>query len=279
MDELRAAISGWLNPQLIGELVLSWSGRILAAAALFLIGRFVARLLAEWFSRAVLRVGMDQTLARFFASLIYIGLLLFVTLTAVSALGVPTTNFLALLGAAGLAVGLALKDSLSNFSSGVMLVFFRPFQVGDTVTAAGVTGVVDTIGMFSTVIKTADNVVVTVPNSLVYSGTIQNFTAERTRRTEFLVWTSYEGSTSDALSLIRELVTEDQRVLATPPPEVVVQELGPTGVCIAVRVWADGLVLATVRSDMLERVKTALEKCGFGIPYQRMRLEQLAQAK
>lgn len=279
MDDLRSAISGWLNPQLIGELLLSWSGRILAAAAIFLIGRFVARLLAEWFSRAVLRVGMDQTLARFFASLIYIGLLLFVTLTAVSALGVPTTNFLALLGAAGLAVGLALKDSLSNFSSGVMLVFFRPFQVGDTVTAAGVSGTVDTIGMFSTVIKTADNVVITVPNSLVYGGTIQNFTAERTRRTEFLVWISYEGSTSDALGVIRELVTDDERVLATPPPEVVVQELGANGVCIAVRVWADGLVLGAVRSDMLERVKTALEKRGFGTPYQRMRLEQPAQAK
>src|SRR6185436_9302336 len=124
-------------------------------------------------------------------------------------------------GAAGLAVGLALKDSLSNFSSGVVLVFFRPFHVGDTITAAGVSGVVDTIGMFSTVIKTADNVVITVPNSLVYAGTIQNFTAERNRRTEFMVWTSYEGSTSDALQLIRELANGDDRVHRVPAPEAV----------------------------------------------------------
>jgi small conductance mechanosensitive channel len=207
------------------------------------------------------------------------GLLLFVTLTAVSTLGVPTTNFLALLGAAGLAIGLALKDSLSNFSSGVMLVFFRPFQVGDTVTAAGVTGVVDTIGMFSTVIKTADNVVITVPNSLVYGGTIQNFTSERTRRTEFLVWISYEDSTADALNAIRDLVSTDKRVLTAPAPEVAVQELGPNGVCIVVRVWAANSELGGVRSDMLEGVKTALEKRGFSRPYQRMRFEQLAGTK
>jgi small conductance mechanosensitive channel len=279
MEELRAAISGWLDPQKVGELLLAWSGRILAAAAIFLIGRLVARLLSEWFSRAVQRVGVDQTLGRFFASLIYIGLLLFVAIEAVTALGVPALNFVALLGAAGLAVGLALKDSLSNFSSGVMLVFFRPFRVGDTVTAAGVSGTVDSIGMFSTVIKTADNVVITVPNSLVYAGTIQNFTAERTRRTEFLVWTSYDGSTTDALQLIREIVSDDDRVLSTPAPDVVVNELGQNGVCIAVRLWADSSVLGAVRSDMLERVKTALEGRGYGIPYQRMRFEQLASAK
>jgi small conductance mechanosensitive channel len=279
MDEIRNQISGWLNPQLIGELLLSWSGRVFAALAIFLIGRLVARLMSEWFSRAVLRVGMDQTLARFFASLIFVGLLLFVTLTAVSTLGVPITSFLALLGAAGLAVGLALKDSLSNFSSGVMLVFFRPFRVGDTITAAGVNGVVDTIGMFSTVIKTPDNVVITVPNSLVYAGTIQNFTVERARRTEFLVWTSYDGSTSDAMQLIRDLANGDDRVHRAPAPEVVVQELGANGVCIAVRLWADNAVLGAVRSDMLERVKQALGQRGFAVPYQRMRVEQLAGAK
>jgi len=279
MDDIQKAISGWLNPQLIGEMLLTWSGRVLAALAIFFIGRLVAHLLAQWFSRAVLRVGMDQTLARFFASLIYVGLLLFVTITAVNTLGVPITSFLALLGAAGLAVGLALKDSLSNFSSGVMLVFFRPFRVGDTITAAGVNGTVDTIGMFSTVIKNADNVVITVPNSLVYAGTIQNFTAERNRRAEFLVWTSYDGSTSDALQLIRELVGGDDRVHQAPAPEVVVQELGANGVCIAVRFWTDNAVLGAARSDMLERVKQALGQRGFAVPYQRMRVEQLAAAK
>ena len=270
MDELRAQIFGWLNPEQVSQLLLAWSGRIVGAAAIFLIGRFAAHLLAEWFSRAVQRVGMDQTLARFFSSLIYLGLLLFVALSAISTLGVPTTNFLALLGAAGLAIGLALKDSLSNFSSGVMLVFFRPFRVGDTVAAAGVSGVVDAIGMFSTVIKTVDNVVITVPNSLVYAGTIQNFSAERARRLELTVFTRYDDSTSAALNLIRDLVNADKRVLPHPPPEVVIHDLAANGVFIAVRLWAAGSDLGAVRSDLLERIHGTLEQ---------LRTRQLAKAK
>ena len=137
------------------------------------------------------------------ASLSYIVLVVMVVLTAVNALGVPTTNFLAILGAAGLAVGLALKDSLSNFSSGVMLVFFRPFRVGDTVKAAGNEGTVETIGMFSTVLKTADNATLIVPNSLIYAATITNYTAEGTRRIELSVAISYEDSVADAKALFK----------------------------------------------------------------------------
>ena len=160
------------------------------------------------------RVGMDQTLARFFGSLIYIVLVVMVVLTAVNALGVPTTNFLAIVGAAGLAIGLALKDSLANFSSGVMLVFFRPFRVGDTIQAAGVAGIVETIGIFSTVVKTPDNIVITVPNSLVYAGTITNLTAEPTRRIDMIVAISYEDSLADAKKLLAEVLKADRRVLA-----------------------------------------------------------------
>jgi small conductance mechanosensitive channel len=270
VDALQAQSSVGLNPQCVGELLLSWSGRLVGAAAIFVIGRLAAHLLAEWFGRAVQRVGMDQTLARFFASLIYLGLLLFVTLTALGALGVPMLNFVALLGAAGLAVGLALKDSLSNFSSGVMLVFFRPFRVGDTVSAAGVTGTVDTIGMFSTVIKTADNVVITVPNSLVYAGTIQNFTAERARRLDFTVWTRYDDPTEVAIETIRELASADERVLAQPPPEVVVHDLAANGVFIAVRLWAATTDLGAVRGDLLARIHGTLAQ---------LRERQLAKAK
>jgi small conductance mechanosensitive channel len=278
MQDLRAALAEWLDPHLIGQILLSWSGRVLAALAIFLIGRVIARALSDWFARVFGRVGADQTLTRFFASLIYIAGLVFVVLTAASALGVPTTNFLAIVGAAGLAVGLALKDSLANFSSGVMLVFFRPFKVGDFVAAAGVTGTVDSIGMFSTVVKTPDNIVITVPNSLIYAGTISNFTAEPTRRTEVFVWISYEDSIATALETIREIARSDRRVLATPAPEVVVNELGPQGVGIAIRVWSSLADLGAMRSDLLERVKTSLEQRGFKAPYQRLRLEQAAGA-
>jgi small conductance mechanosensitive channel len=276
MDEIRTALAGLLDAELIGPILLDWSGRIAAALAIFLVGRLVASALTGWFGRAVNRVGMDRTLASFFGNLIYIVLLVMVVLTALAALGVPTTNFLAILGAAGLAVGLALKDSLANFSSGVMLVFFRPFRVGDSVQAAGINGVVDSIGMFSTVLKTPDNAVVTVSNSLVYGSTITNFTAEATRRVDLVVAISYEDSIAEAKKLLSELVRADKRFLQTPDPEIVVNDLGPNGVSIAVRAWVATGDQQPARGDLLERIKNSFEERGLTIPYPRMRLDRAA---
>ncbi len=175
------------------------------------------------------RVGMDDTLASFFGNLIYIVLVVIVVLTAVAALGVPTTNFLAIVGAAGLAVGLALKDSLSNFSSGVMLVFFRPFQVGDQIEAAGVSGVVESIGMFSAVLKTPDNRVITVPNSLVYAGTITNFTRRARAASISSIAIGYEADIADAKQLHRgHRRAPTSASCSTPAPEVVVHDCGRT---------------------------------------------------
>ena len=145
---------------------------------------------------------MDDTLSRFLGNLLYMVLLLFLALTVFQTLGVPTTNFLAIVGAAGLAVGLALKDSLSNFSSGVMLVFFRPFKVGDQIDAAGVGGVVESIGIFNVVLKTPDNRVITVPNSLIYSGAITNYNAEGTRRIDMTIAIGYDADIPQAKSVI-----------------------------------------------------------------------------
>src|SRR5688572_21517040 len=177
MAEIADLFSAWFDPELLGPLLLTWSGRVLAAVAIFLIGRLVLRSLTRWSTGAMGRVGIDDTLSRFLSNFLYILLFVFLVLTALSALGVPTTNFLAIIGAAGLALGLALKDSLSNFASGVMLVFFRPFKVGDQIDAAGVGGIVESIGIFDVVLKTPDNRVITVPNSLIYGGTITNYNA------------------------------------------------------------------------------------------------------
>jgi small conductance mechanosensitive channel len=277
MEELRAALAGWFDPQVVGGLVLDWGGRLLAALAIFVIGRIVATALSRWGGRAMQRVGVDQTLSRFFSSLIYIVLIVMVVLTAVNSLGVPTTNFLAIVGAAGLAIGLALKDSLANFSSGVMLVFFRPFRVGDQILAAGVSGFVETIGIFSTVVKTPDNVVITVPNSLIYAGPITNFTAEPTRRIDIVVAIGYETSISKARELLREVLNGDRRVHVAPAPEIVVNDLGQNSVNIAVRVWVGTADHPATRADLLERVKDAFEQHGLGVPYPRMRLESQAQ--
>jgi small conductance mechanosensitive channel len=278
MEQLLATLDRWLDPRLLGQLLVDWSGRVIGALAIFVIGRLVASWLSRWLVAAMRRVGMDQTLARFFANLSYIVMVVMVVLTAVNTLGIPTANFLAIVGAAGLAVGLALKDSLSNFSSGVMLVFFRPFRIGDSIKAAGSEGTVESIGIFSTVVKTADNAVITVPNSLIYAGTITNYTAEATRRIEMAVAISYEDSVADAKAVFNDLLRADKRVLATPAPEIVVNDLSPNSVGMIIRAWVATPDVGGTRSDLLERIKSALGDGGFNPPYPRMRLERHAQA-
>jgi len=266
MEELRSLISTWLDPQFVGEIVVAWSGRILAALAIFVIGRLVARALTRWFSRAVHGVGLDDTLSRFLGNLIYMVLLVFVLVTAISTLGVPTTNFLAIVGAAGLAIGLALKDSLSNFSSGVMLVFFRPFKVGDLIDAAGVSGVVESIGIFNVTLQTPDNRVITVPNSLIYGGTITNYNTEPTRRIDLTVAIGYDADIAQAKSVIEAVVAAEARVARRPAPEIAVQDVLQTAVTLAVRVWVNSGDYGNVRSDLLERIKRVLDKYSLSIP-------------
>jgi small conductance mechanosensitive channel len=278
MEQFLTALEKWFDPHVLGQLLLDWIGRAIAALAIFLIGRLVATWLSRWLIAAMRRVGMDETLARFFGSLSYIVLVVMVVLTAVNALGVPTTNFLAIVGAAGLAIGLALKDSLANFSSGVMLVFFRPFRVSDMVKAAGNEGTVESIGMFSTVLKTADNATLIVPNSLIYAATITNYTAEGTRRIEMTVSISYEDSVTDAKTLLTEILRADKRVLAKPAPEILINELSSNSVSMIVRAWVATPDVASARSDLLERIKSSLGDGGFKAPYPRMRLEHPPQA-
>jgi len=260
MEQLQTWITTWLDPRVVGELVMDWGGRILGALIIFVIGRMIMRALTTWATAGMRKVGLDDTLSRFLGNLLYIVLLVFLGLTVFQTLGVPTTNFLAIVGAAGLAVGLALKDSLSNFSSGVMLVFFRPFKVGDQIDAAGTGGVVETIGIFNTVLKTADNRVINVPNSLVYAGTITNYNAESTRRIDMAIAIGYNADIPQAKSVIAAVIAAESRILAQPPPEVGVQDILPNAVTLGVRVWVHTGDYLAVRSDMLERIKRTLDK-------------------
>jgi small conductance mechanosensitive channel len=266
MEQLQAWITAWIEPRLVGEVVMDWSGRILAALLIFIVGRLLMRGLTNGATAGMRRVGLDDTLSRFLGNLLYIVLLVFLALTVFQTLGVPTTNFLAIVGAAGLAVGLALKDSLSNFSSGVMLVFFRPFKVGDQIDAAGVSGVVESIGIFNVVMKTGDNRVINVPNSLIYGGTITNYNAEDTRRIDLAIAIGYDADIPQARSVIAGVVAADARIAQQPAPEIAVNEVQPVAVSIAVRVWVKTADYGTVRSDLLERIKRALDKYGLSIP-------------
>jgi small conductance mechanosensitive channel len=267
MEEIFANISEFMDPALVGALVLDWGGKVIAALLIFVIGRWIASAIAGAISRALDRANVDMTLSRFLRSLVYMTLLVFVILTAVGALGVPTTNFLAILGAAGLAIGLALKDSLSNFSSGVMLVFFRPFRSGDFVEAGGVSGTVDTIRIFNTIIKTPDNRVITVPNSLIYGGTITNYSAEATRRIDLVIGVSYDDDVARAREIIMGVLESEERILKDPAPVVMLLELADSSVNFAVRPWVNSADYWSVRAAVLEHSKKALEDAGLSIPY------------
>jgi small conductance mechanosensitive channel len=266
MAELQAFLSTWLDPRLVGEAALTWSGRILAALVVFLVGRILLKVLSGRATNAMRRVGVDDTSSRFLSNVLYMGLLIIVVMTAFWTLGVQMTSFVAILGAAGLAVGLAFKDSLSNFASGLMLVFFRPFKVGDLIDAAGVGGIVESIGIFNVVLKTPDNRVVNVPNSLVYAGTITNYNAESTRRIDLTIAIGYDADIPQARSVIAAIIAAEARIARSPAAEVVVQDVLTTVVTLAVRVWVASSDYGSVRSDLLERIKRALDKYGLSIP-------------
>jgi small conductance mechanosensitive channel len=267
MDSLRETLTIWLDPQLTGPLVLGWGLRLLAALLIFVVGRWVAKALIRWAGRAFTTAELDATLSRFLSSILYMVLIVFVVLTALSAIGINTTNFIAIFGAAGLAVGLALKDSLSNLAAGVMLVFFRPFKAGDFIEAAGISGTVDSIKIFNTILRTADNRVITVPNSLIYADTITNFSAEDKRRIDLVIGIGYDDDIARAKALIQGVLGQDDRILDEPPPAMLLAELGESSVDIAVRPWVMSSDYAQVRSDLLEHIKRALENAGLSIPY------------
>jgi small conductance mechanosensitive channel len=267
VDQLRAALADLANNEQLLPLALSWGGKALGALIFFVLGRWAASALSRWIKRLCGRGDLDATLGEFLSSITYIGLMALVILTALGTLGVPTTNFLAIVGAAGLAVGLALKDSLSNFAAGVMLVFFRPFKAGDFIEAGGAAGSVDSIRIFNTVIVTGDNRVITIPNSLIYADTITNFSARDTRRIDLIIGIGYSDNIGKALDIIRQLLAAEQRVLKAPEPTLLVLELGASSVDLAVRPWVNSADYWHTRSDLLKNIKQAFDDAGISIPF------------
>ena len=267
MDAINEFLASQVAREDLATLAIDWGVNLVAALAVFIIGRWVARALTNGLRRMCERGGLDTTLAAFFGSVFYIGLMVVIILTALGVLGVPTTNFLAILGAAGLAIGLALKDSLSNFAAGFMLVFFRPFKAGDFIEAAGTAGTVDSIRIFNTVLKTPDNRVITVPNSLIYADTITNYSSESTRRVDLVIGISYDDDIKKAFQIIHDLMSEDDRILKDPEPGLLLLELGASSVDLAVRPWVASSDYWTVRSDLLRDIKLSLEAAGLSIPY------------
>lgn len=247
--------------------LVPWSIKIGLALLILIVGNLLARLVTRVLVRVMEKARFDAMLVKFLGNILYVLLLVAVALAAIDGLGVNVTSLLAIMGAAGLAVGLALKDSLSNFAAGVMLIVFRPFKIGDFITAAGISGIVDEIGMFHTILHTADNQRIIVPNSGIINSHIVNANALPTRRIDLVMSISYGDDIARAKEVIRRVLGEDVRVLAEPAPAVAVAALAASSVDINVRPWVLTADYWPVRADLLERLKFELEAAGMTIPF------------
>lgn len=255
-------------PDNIVEIIASYAFSFLMALLIFLIGKWITNKIVVVLGKVLRKVkGMDETLIKFLENIVYYALMIVVILTALGKLGVETTSFLAILGAAGLAIGLALKDSLGNFASGVMIILFKPFKVGDLVTAAGVTGSVSEVGIFSSVFITADNQKIIVPNGAITSGTITNVNALDTRRVDLVVGISYDDDIKKVKEILTNILNSNEKVLIEKGITIAVSELADSSVNFVVRAWTNTSDYWDVKFGLTESIKTTFDKEGITIPY------------
>jgi small conductance mechanosensitive channel len=255
---------------LIDVYVIPWGIKIVLALAIFYIGRMVVSSVVSVVSKLMRGRGTDEILVSFLTSILRWVLLLFVIIAALSQLGINTTSLVALLGAAGLAIGLSLQSSLSNFASGVMLIIFRPFTKGDFVEAGGAMGVVDKISIFTTTMTSPDNKEIIVPNGAILGNNITNFSARPTRRVDMVFGISYDDDIRKAKQLLEEIIAADERVLAEPAPVIALGELGDSSVNFLVRPWAKSEDYWRLLWDTTETVKLKFDEAGISIPYPQM---------
>jgi small conductance mechanosensitive channel len=241
--------------------------KIAVAVLILIIGMWLSRKISKIIAKVIKKQNVDLALVGFLQNIVYFALLTIVIIAAAGQLGINITAFMAILGAAGLAVGLALKDSLSNLASGVMLAIFRPFSAGDFVTAGGATGKVEKITIFNTILNTADNQRVIVPNSNITSAVITNVTANTVRRVDLVIGISYDDDISKAKTILDEILKADERILEDPPMTIAVSELADSSVNIIVRPWVKTEDYWVVYFDLTEKIKTTFDSQGITIPY------------
>ena len=253
------------------EKLLEWGAlygtKIIAAIAILVIGRIVVGLLTRLVRRLMTKASVDETLTRFVASLTRIALMVIVIIAALGALGVQTTSFVAIIGAAGLAIGFALQGSLANFAAGVMLIVFRPFKAGDYVEAGGSAGVVESVSIFNTILNTPDNRKVIIPNGKVTGDNIVNFSAKEMRRIDLVFGIGYGDDIKKAKDILASILANDSRVLKDPAPTIAVGELADSSVNFVVRPWVKTADYWAVLFDVTEAVKLEFDARGISIPF------------
>ncbi|MFA9239050.1 MAG: mechanosensitive ion channel family protein [Candidatus Paceibacteria bacterium] len=267
IEVLKKDISSYIPDNII-EILSGYAFSLIMALLIFIIGKWAVNKIVSIFGKVLRKVkGMDETLIKFLENIVYYALMIVVLLTALGKLGVETTSFLAILGAAGLAIGLALKDSLGNFASGVMIIMFKPFKVGDAVTAAGVTGSVSEVGIFNSVFITADNQKIIVPNGAITSGSITNINAYDTRRVDLVVCIGYEDDIKKTKEVLNNIVSSHEKILIDKGVTIAVSELADSSVNFVLRIWVKTPDYWDVKFDLTETIKLRFDEEGISIPF------------
>jgi len=266
MEQLNEMIDGDMLSK-IYDLLATFGLKLIAAIAVFVIGRWITKAITRGVQRAMEKAETDPTLIGFIKNVTYGGLMALVIIAAAGQLGVQTTSFIAVLGAAGLAVGLALQGSLANFAAGVLMIIFRPFKAGDFIEASGVAGVVEEIQLFTTRLRTPDNKTVIIPNGQVTAGSITNYSAKDTRRVDMTFGIGYGDDIDKAKRIIREVIDADARILKDPEPTIGLVELGDSSVNFAVRPWVNSADYWNVYFDIHEAMKKRFDAEGISIPF------------
>jgi small conductance mechanosensitive channel len=249
------------------ELLTIYGMKVVAAIIIFIVGRWVARGVSNLIRRVMKKSKTDETLVSFVGNLSYVALLAFVIIAALNQLGIQTASFIAVLAAAGLAIGLALQGSLGNFAAGVLMIIFKPFKVGHYIEGAGVAGTVEEVQIFSTQLKTPDNKTIIVPNSKIMGDNITNYTMKATRRVELVFGIGYGDDIDHARQVIEGVISQDDRVLKDPAPAVVVSELADSSVNFKIRVWTNSDDYWGFYFDTTEKIKKQFDAEGISIPF------------
>ena len=261
------------------QMLIDFSIKLLVALAIVIIGKFIANMVRKGVVKVMRHKGMDDAIISFISSLLYGMLFFIVIVAAISHLGFNTTSLVAIVGAAGLAIGLALQGSLSNFASGVLLIVFKPFKSGDFIEVSGVTGIVEKILIFSTELRTGDNKTVIIPNGSITSGTITNYSTKPTRRIDLIIGVSYDADLAKTKALLHKAVSADERVLKDQAITVGVSELADSSVNFVVRPWVKSSDYWPTYFDLLEKIKTELDNEGIEIPFPQLSVHMNKEEK
>ena len=249
------------------ELLTVYGMKVIAAIVILIIGRWVARGISNLIKRLMRKSKTDETLVSFVGNLSYVALLAFVVIAALNQLGIQTASFIAVIGAAGLAIGLALQGSLANFAAGVLILVLRPYRAGDFIDCAGVAGVVKEIQLFTTVLATPDNVKIMVPNGKIFGDVIKNITAYDTRRVDLVIGIGYSSDIQKAHDVMTNIMKEDPRVLSDPGTQIAVAELADSSVNFVARPWVKKEDYWDVKFDLTRKIKEAFDANDIEIPF------------